>query len=673
MKKTKLSIAISCAAILSTSYSVANDFSVVVKKSESNYSHKPVSILPSTEQGLPASVLNESTGDKDLGNIMESSINVEAENEDTIIVESNVENRVTGENNINGFWSSNLSLDYIKNDSEGVKFIVPDYDGDIFLTLKITDGLYEGTMKPVIVETENWQPTSSEYTEWEVVEVAQDWTPDLSTFSENELITQTRVVNKERERKDREERIKTGEIRYSGSSQTEYENNITDSREIYGYNEYWEPTTELLIQDWIIDESYPSYVWTPNKSEKYENETFDQTRVKRETKITQSQEIRPSTGEIRKKGSEETEEKLTNELQNVSGTMAYWEKTDPYIVEDWKVTEIFQDWTPDTSTVYENTTVDQNREVKKERKIIEQEIRPATEEIRQVGSQKTDTTVVTEYRTVKGKLEYWVNTGTVSCTAWEFDRYESWIPDASNYDRDKTVEQERKKYESRECSGEQYRPATNEYRYANGETEFRESTDLRSVYGTKINLNDWYTLDSTSTGDWSVSNDGSYAYQAINGAPTFFDSAAKNYGNTIISGRMRVRSAAGDNDWIGMALGKQNSNTFYLWSWKNGPANSASEKEGHNFAKVTNKANIDWNMHQNKSGYQVLATKHGDYGWNHDNYYNFEIRYTPTNVKIYIEGSKVIDVNGSFPTGQISFFNYSQGQVEYYKITEEQY
>ncbi len=673
MKRTRLNIAISCAIMLSSGYSIANDFSVIVKKSESNYSHKPVSNLPSPDQGVPASILNKSTGDKDSGNIMKSSLNIEAENKDTITVESNVANRVTGENNINGSWSSNLSLNYIKNDSEGVEFIVPDYDGDIFLTLKITDGLYEEDMKPVIVEAENWQPTSPEYTEWEVVNIVQDWSPDLSTVLENELITQTRIVNKERERQDREERTKTGEIRDSGSPQTEYDNNVTDSREIYGSGEYWEATTDLLIQDWTIDTDYSGYVWTPDQSTRYENEAFDQTRVKRETKITQEQEIRPSTSEIRQVGSPKTEERFTNESQNVSGTMAYWKSTDPYIVQDWTVTEVFQDWNPDASTVYENTTVDQSREVKKERIIIDQEIRPATGEVRQLGSQKTDTTVVTEYRTVQGKLEYWVNTGEVSCTNWEFDRYESWIPDTSNYNRDESVVQERKKYESRECSGEQYRPETNEYRYADGEIEYRDSTENRTVYGTKIDLNNWYTNDSTSAGNWSVSNDGSYAYQSINGAPTFFDSAATTYGNTVIRGRMRVRSAAQDNDWIGMALGKQNSNTFYLWSWKNGANPNSSEKEGHNFAKVTNKAAINWNMDQSKTGYQVLQTKHGDYGWNHDNYYNFEIRYTPTNVKIYIENSKVIDVNGSFPTGQISFFNYSQGQVEYYKITEEQY
>jgi hypothetical protein len=588
MKKTKVNLAIACALIISSGFTYSNDFRVIVKKSESDYLHKPVSSLPSEEQGVPASVLNETTGDTESGDIMKSSIAVLAENSDSIKITSTVTNRLTGENTITGNWSSNLSLNYIKNDSSGVEFMVPDYDGDIYLTLQITDGLYNESMKPVIIGSTNWQPSSPEYTEWVTTNVVQDWSPSTSTVYENTTLEQTKIINRERTKQEKEERPATGETRNVGDPILETETNHT-------------------------------------------------------------------------------------ETQTVQGTMAYWEPTDPYVVQDWTITEIFQDWNPDASTVYENTTVDQSREVKKERIIIDQEIRPATGEIRQVGSQKNDTSVIIEYRTIPGELEYWVNTGEVTCTEWVFDRYEAWTPDASDYDRDQEVAQTRKMYESRQCSGEQYRPATDEYRQANGETEYRESTESRTVYGTKIDLNDWYTNDASTAGDWSVSNDGSYAYQSINGAPTFFESAASTYGNTIIRGKMRVRAGAGDNDWIGMALGKLDTNNFYLWSWKNGANSGSSEKEGHNFAKVTNKSAINWAMDQSKTGYQVLATKHGNYGWNHGNYYNFEIRYTPTNVKIYIEGSKVVDVNGTFPTGQIAFFNYSQGQVEYYKITEEQY
>ncbi len=584
MKKTNVNIAISLALLASTSV-MASDYAVVVAKESNDYTHKPVSTLPTPDQGVPATVKNLKTDDSDSGDIMKETLLIKAENGHNVSIDTIVQEK-DSESPITGVWSSNVILSFDKNDKTGAEFILPDYDGDIILKLKIEDSLYSKVLESIVIESEYWKTIESEYSDWTITNIDQDWSPELSTGFENELIDQTRIVDKERTKQEKEEREKTGETRNDGTPQIEVDNDVVESRQDYG-------------------------------------------------------------------------------------TKEYWEKTDPYVVTDWTVTEVFQDWNPDASTVYENTTVDQSREVKKERVIIDQEVRPATGDIRQVGSQKSDTTVVTEYRSVQGELEYWENVGEVTCTEWVFDRYDTWLPDASDYDRDQSVDQTRKMYESRECSGQQYRPATDEYRTANEETEYQETEESRTVYGTKIDLNDWSTTDSTSVGVWSVSNDGSYAYQSINGAPTFFDSKASTYNNTVIKGRMRVRADAGDNDWIGMALGKTSTNDFYLWSWKNGSNANSSEQEGHNFAKVTNKGAINWDMHVSKSGYQVTATKHGNYGWNHGSYYDFEIRYTPTNVKVYIEGSKVIDVNGTYPVGKISFFNYSQGSVEYYKISEE--
>ena len=302
MKKNIISISVA-AFLLSPINSFAEDFAVVVKKSESKYNHQPASVLPGVKEGIPSSILNVNTGLKDSGDIMKETLSIEAEGGDSIEVESSVMKSSNGEMNIAGNWSSNISLDFTKNDKTGAKFVLPDYDGDILLTLKITDGLYEKIFNSIIVESEHWISSTPEYNEWITKNIVQDWYPAASTVYENTMTEQTKITDRERTRQDKEERPSTGETRNVG---------------------------ELVI---------------------------------------------------------ETETNYT-ETKTVQGTMAYWEKTDPYVVEDWKVTEIFQDWTPDTSTVYENTTVDQNREVKKERKIIEQEIRPATDEIRQVGSQK---------------------------------------------------------------------------------------------------------------------------------------------------------------------------------------------------------------------------------------------------------------------------------------------
>jgi hypothetical protein len=590
MELRKRRIAIFVSIAMASTPIFANNFNVIIKKEDTEYRHQPASTLPTPDQGVPATATNITTGSTDSGNIKKESLLLSVENGNSIKIDSTVLNKSGDPGALTGTWYSNVSLSFTKNDKTGAEFIVPDYDGDIFLTLNIADALYQENLKPIILESETWVAAPTEYGEWVITNVDQDWSPDLNTGYENVLMTQTRIVDKERTKQEKEVRPATGETRNVGSETMEVLLNDTESREEYG-------------------------------------------------------------------------------------TLAYWEKTDPYVVTDWTVTEIFQDWSPDASTVYENTTVDQSREVKKERTIIEQEIRPATGEIRQVGSQKTDTTVLIEYQTVTGALEYWENVGEVTCTEWSFDRNEAWIPDASNYDRDQTVDQTRKVYESRECSGQQYRPATDTYRTANQEIEYRESTENRTVYGTKIDLNDWSANDSN--GNWSVSNDGTYVYQSINGGPTIFESKADSYGNASIKGRIRVRSGAGDDDWVGLAFGKTDANNFYLWSWKRGNQNITGgvAYEGHFLAHVTGGVSaIHGLKEQDKTGYDALDSLIStSVGWEHGIYYNFEIKYTPTKIEVWVEGTKVVEASGSFPDGKIGFYNNSQGGVEYYKVTEEKY
>ena len=582
MKKTKISIAMSV-ALLASNPVIASDYAVVVAKESNQYTHKPVSTLPTPDEGVPATVKNITTNDTDSGDIMKSGLFIEAEDGHEISINTTV----TGKNPdmpIIGTWSSNIALSFDKNDKTGAEFTLPDYDGDIILKLKIEDSLYSKVLESIVIESEVWTTTDAEYSDWTITNIDQDWSPELSTGFENELVDQTRIVDKERTKQEKEEREKTGETRNDGTPQIEVDNDVVESRQDYG-------------------------------------------------------------------------------------TKEYWEKTDPYVVTDWTVTEVFQDWNPDASTVYENTTVDQSREVKKERVIIDQEVRPATGDIRQVGSQKSDTTVETEYRKVTGELEYWENIGEVTCTEWMFDRYDPWTPAASDYDRDQSVDQTRKMYESRECSGQQYRPATDEYRTANEETEYQETEESRTVNGTKIDLNDWETKDVN--GNWSVSNDGTYAYQSINGNSTIFESKATNYNNTVIKGRMRVRADAGDDDYIGMVFGMTSSENFYLWSWKKG--NQGVGFAGHFLAHVTGGVDaIDWAMEVDKAGYDALdSNKSTTIGWSHGTYYDFEIKYTTNKIEVSVEGSKVLEASGSFPAGKIGFYNLSQGSVEYYKVTEE--
>ena len=57
----------------------------------------------------------------------------------------------------------------------------------------------------------------------------------------------------------------------------------------------------------------------------------------------------------------------------------------------------------------------------------------------------------------------------------------------------------------------------------------------------------------------------------------------------------------------------------------------------------------------------------GNTGWADFRSYTFTFETTPTNVKVWVDGTLEIDIDGdfNFGTGRFGFFNHSQGQVTY--------
>tara|TARA_Y100000588_G_scaffold153442_1_gene167595 strand:- start:59582 stop:62881 length:3300 start_codon:yes stop_codon:yes gene_type:complete len=244
-----------------------------------------------------------------------------------------------------------------------------------------------------------------------------------------------------------------------------------------------------------------------------------------------------------------------------------------------------------------------------------------------------------------------------------------WIPDAGDYDRNVDVPQTR--------TVEQYRVCSNKvdlFDHTYVLSTFNEHRDIdqsRTIKGSKINLKTW--LENDKNGVWSVSSDGSYAYQSKNGSPTIFTTPTKDYGlgkGSVFKGWISVETTE-DDDWIGFVMGKRDSNNFYLWSWKQG--NQSPAVKGHTFAKVTSGVTaIPWDAHNTKSGYNVLRTDLNE-GWVDGKKYEFRIEYKPDNIRLFIEGKLLFDVDGNFPSGAVGFYNHSQSDVKYYKITEEPY
>ena len=751
MKKKYLSIAI-LSSIPFSLYATTDYYTVVIGKENNSYNHETASLLPKKD-GVSAVVKNENTNSRDSGNLFLENLSIESESGDLINISTDIKDRDFQELELKGNWTSNLSLSSSFNDKNRFSFVTPNYDGDILLSLNLTDGSNSKLLKTIVIENEHWISTTPAYTEWEFDSVVTDWFPSLDSYFENESINQSRIIKRTREKQEKELRPSTGSLRSIGSKQEEVddshletktsfgtksywevtdtlmiqdwtrdnsyisswtpdaslyfenedvpqtkeykETKITQKREyrpatdqyrnvgveieeerfgsddktVLGSKPYWEMTSQRLIQDWEIDSSYSNYVWTPSVSSRYENESISQTREKREIKIVTNQEYRPMTDEYRDTGNQIPSERLSIENRSVSGDLEYWEDTEPYVVSDWVVDESYpSSWIPSSASYYENINVEQQKEIKKVRTIRDREYRPKTGDYKYTSANKTDISIITAYQTVKGDQEYWVNTGSSSCTDWTFSNNTVWTPSAAEYERTETLTQSRDRFETRECSGQQHRPATNEYRYATAETESRTIQESRTTYGSKIDLNDWFTGDSN--GNWSVSDDGTYVYQSINGNPTVFESAADTYGNVKISGVIKIGND-GDDDFVGMVLGKTDPNNFIVWAWKRG--NQGASLEGHYLAKVTGGVGkITWNMHLNSDGYQVLDTNIStSIGWEYETYYSFDVIYTPTKVEVWVEGTKVLESSGSFDTGKIGFYNNSQSRVEYYKVVEE--
>lgn len=259
-----------------------------------------------------------------------------------------------------------------------------------------------------------------------------------------------------------------------------------------------------------------------------------------------------------------------------------------------------------------------------------------------------------------------------TCGDWKITPEENakhWTPNAGDYDKGTNVDQTRTVEKYRLCNNKIDMFGHTYVLASFNETKNEEQS--RTIKGSKINLKTWKENDSN--GIWSVASDGSYAYQAKNGHPTIFTTPTNDYGEgvgAVFEGSISTAND-GDDDWVGFVMGKENSNNFYVWSWKQG--NQSPAVKGHVFAKVTSGVGvIPWDAHNSKSGYQVLRTDLTK-GWVDNVTYKFRIEYKPKNVRLFIDGKLLFDIDGTFPSGAVGFYNNSQSKVTYYKITEEPY
>jgi hypothetical protein len=191
-------------------------------------------------------------------------------------------------------------------------------------------------------------------------------------------------------------------------------------------------------------------------------------------------------------------------------------------------------------------------------------------------------------------------------------------------------------------------------------------------------LSTW-TREGTG-GTWTVAADKHSVTQSVNGTPTIFYSDFNAQGRSL-SGSVRVNTSS-DDDFIGFVVGFNPGDLaapsdFLLIDWKQIDQGSFGgvAQAGLAVSRVTgglgNNAGAWW--HSSAAGVTELArgaTLH-DTGWVDFTTYTFDIDFTPTNLKVSVNGVQEFNINGAFSDGRFGFYNYSQAAVTYAGIEDD--
>lgn len=198
-----------------------------------------------------------------------------------------------------------------------------------------------------------------------------------------------------------------------------------------------------------------------------------------------------------------------------------------------------------------------------------------------------------------------------------------------------------------------------------------------SALAVPVDLSSW---SLNGAGNWNVAGDNNSVTQTQNSNPGVFFGPGNAQGNQL-SGTIRVNTTS-DDDFIGFVLGYNNgdlTNTnsdFLLIDWKQGTQGAFSCTGAAGLAISHVSAGLASNAgawcHSADFGVTELArgATLGNVGWNDLIEYTFDLVFNPTNVQVFVNGEKEIDIFGSFSDGSFGFYNYSQQNVSYGAIQQ---
>lgn len=194
-----------------------------------------------------------------------------------------------------------------------------------------------------------------------------------------------------------------------------------------------------------------------------------------------------------------------------------------------------------------------------------------------------------------------------------------------------------------------------------------------------VDLSSWV---AEGNGTWTRAADNNSVFQSRNGSPTVFHNDSDSQGKSL-TGTISVTGS--DDDFIGFVLGYQagdlaSSTADYLvidWKKETQPFYSACDNSidgiaGLAISRVTGPlSDIEGWCHNGDVTELARADTLGSTGWVTGTTYNFDLEFSASNVKVFVNGVKEIDINGTFADGAFGFYNFSQASVTYAGLEEE--
>lgn len=200
-----------------------------------------------------------------------------------------------------------------------------------------------------------------------------------------------------------------------------------------------------------------------------------------------------------------------------------------------------------------------------------------------------------------------------------------------------------------------------------------------ALAATPVDLSDWTAQGFGRSYNWVLQPGNNAVRQTVNGDPTVFFGPGNAQGRSL-SGSIQVATSS-DDDFVGFVLGFRSGDLqaattdFILIDWKQRDQSGSGciAQAGLAISRVTQGLAANrgsWCHSGNGVTELARAANLGDTGWLDNQEYGFDLVFTSSNIKVFVDDVLEIDLNGTFADGAFGFYNYSQAQVLYAGIEE---